>query len=169
MVFTEEWVDSVGGCVFCFLLTFSFLAPVSQIIRDFVVFPRLSRAKGQWCVPCDGVGRKFHVFECPDCKGTGKNPLVLPPAPEMVVKEEWSVPGLIALTAYRFYTGYLSATWLPYLLAMEGHDLWRENQSLFMGVAKLIYGLTILLKPIFGLFGDQVAKLSHGAGRRLFV
>ena len=52
---------------------------------------------------------------------------------------------------------------------MEGQDLWRENQSLVMGVAKLIYGLTILLNPIFGLFGDQVVKLSHGAGRRLFV
>jgi len=170
LVFTGEWVGSLGGCVLCSLLIFSFLALAIQIIRDFVVFRRLSRAKGQRCLRCEGVGRKLHVFECPDCKGTGMNPFFVDAAaPEPTEKEEWSLPGLIALTAYRFYTGYLSATWLPYLLAMEGQDLWKENQSLFMGVAKLIYGLTILLNPIFGLFGDQVVKFSHGAGRRLFV
>jgi len=73
------------------------------------------------------------------------------------------------LTAYRFYTGFLSATWLPYLLAMEGEDLWQEKQSMFMGIAKLIYGGTILLNPVFGLVGDQAVSLSHGVGRRLFV
>jgi len=81
----------------------------------------------------------------------------------------WSILAIASLTSYRFYTGFLSATWLPYLLAMEGQDLWREKQSLFMGVAKLIYGATILLNPIFGLVGDQAVSISHGVGRRLFV
>jgi len=83
--------------------------------------------------------------------------------------EMWSVPGLMGLTCYRFYTGFLSATWLPYLLAMEGEDLWRENQSLFMGVAKLIYGATILINPIMGRLGDRAVGVSHGLGRRIFV
>jgi len=81
----------------------------------------------------------------------------------------WSIGALVGLTSYRFYTGFLSATWLPYLLAMEGQDLWPEKQSMFMGLAKLIYGATILLNPIFGLVGDQAVALSHSVGRRLFV
>mmetsp|Transcript_78918 Transcript_78918/g.139689 ORF Transcript_78918/g.139689 Transcript_78918/m.139689 type:complete len:675 (-) Transcript_78918:31-2055(-) len=81
----------------------------------------------------------------------------------------WSTTMLVGLTAYRFYTGFLTATWLPYLLAMEGEYLWSENQSMFMGCAKLIYGLTILSNPILGLVGDRAIILSHGIGRRLFV
>lgn len=81
----------------------------------------------------------------------------------------WSMFGLVALTSYRFFTGFLSATWLPYLLAMEGADLYPENQSAFMGVAKLIYGLTILTNPLFGLIGDHAVCLSHGVGRRVFL
>jgi len=73
------------------------------------------------------------------------------------------------LTVYRFYTGFLSATWLPYLLAMEGAELWRDNQALFMGIAKLIYGMSILLTPLFGLLGDRIASKSHALGRRLFI
>jgi len=87
-------------------------------------------------------------------------------APEPV---HWSGLMLVGLTAYRFYTGFLTATWLPYLLAMEGEYLWSENQSMFMGCAKLIYGLTILSNPILGLVGDRAIILSHGIGRRLFV
>jgi len=52
---------------------------------------------------------------------------------------------------------------------MEGENLWAEKQSLFMGIAKLIYGATILLNPLFGLVGDQAVALSHCVGRRLFV
>jgi len=63
----------------------------------------------------------------------------------------------------------LSATWLPYLLAMEGQYLWPEQQSIFMGLAKLIYGVTILTNPVIGLIGDQATSLSHAVGRRLFV
>lgn len=82
---------------------------------------------------------------------------------------EWSTFSLVCLTSYRFYTGFLSATWLPYLLAMEGADLYSSNQSLFMGVAKLVYGVTILANPLFGLIGDRAVTLSHGVGRRLFL
>jgi len=82
---------------------------------------------------------------------------------------KWSMFSLIGLTAYRFYTGFLTATWLPYLLAMEGDDLWSNNQAFFMGVAKLIYGVTVLLNPVFGLVGDKAVKLSHGVGRRVYV
>lgn len=76
---------------------------------------------------------------------------------------------IMGLTVYRLYTGFLSATWLPYLLAMEGAELWRDNQALFMGIAKLIYGMSILLTPFFGLMGDRLASKSHALGRRFFV
>ena len=70
---------------------------------------------------------------------------------------------VIRSSSYRFYTGFLSATWLPYLLAMEGQDLWQEKQAMFMGVAKLIYGATILMNPIFGLVGDQISTEARAA------
>lgn len=85
------------------------------------------------------------------------------------VPQRWPVMAIVGLTSYRFYTGFLSATWLPYLLAMEGQELWPEQQSIFMGFAKLIYGATILLNPVFGRIGDHAVALSHGVGRRLFV
>mmetsp|Transcript_21616 Transcript_21616/g.50498 ORF Transcript_21616/g.50498 Transcript_21616/m.50498 type:complete len:615 (+) Transcript_21616:210-2054(+) len=81
----------------------------------------------------------------------------------------WSKPAIFALTSYRFYTGFLSATWMPYLLAMEGRALMDERQSVFMGTAKLIYGLSILLNPVFGLVGDQAATVSRWSGRRSFI
>eukprot|EP00440_Ansanella_granifera_P066559 gb/GFBE01072187.1/.p1 GENE.gb/GFBE01072187.1/~~gb/GFBE01072187.1/.p1 ORF type:complete len:599 (+),score=108.37 gb/GFBE01072187.1/:1-1797(+) len=81
----------------------------------------------------------------------------------------WSTLSIAGLTFYRFYSGFSSATWLPYLLAREGEDLWYENQAAFMGCAKLIYGATMLLNPMMGLFGDRAVARSHGLGRRLFV
>lgn len=83
--------------------------------------------------------------------------------------QTWSALGLLGLQAYRFYSGFNSATWLPYLLAMEGTYLWADNQALFMGVCKLIYGFTILINPIMGRLGDHAVHISHGIGRRLFV
>lgn len=80
-----------------------------------------------------------------------------------------SLPVILALTAYRFYTGFMSATWLPYLLAMEGAELSRENQAMFMGIVKLLYGMSILLNPLFGLLGDRAARVNYGVGRRLFM
>jgi len=86
-----------------------------------------------------------------------------------VTLHKWSILGITALTSYRFYTGFLSATWMPYLLAMEGKQLMSSRQSVFMGTAKLIYGMSILMNPLFGLVGDQMAVISHWSGRRLFV
>merc|ERR1719291_716157 len=82
---------------------------------------------------------------------------------------EWPIVAIVALTSYRFYTGFLSSTWSTYLLAMEGRHLMENRQSVFMGTAKLIYGLSILLNPIFGLLGDHMAVMSHWSGRRLFL
>mmetsp|Transcript_23583 Transcript_23583/g.42608 ORF Transcript_23583/g.42608 Transcript_23583/m.42608 type:complete len:574 (+) Transcript_23583:60-1781(+) len=84
-------------------------------------------------------------------------------------KEKWSTLGIICLLLYRVYSGFNSATWLPYLLAKEGETLWSENQALFMGIAKLIYGLTMLTNPMCGLLGDKVVAVSHGIGRRFYV
>ena len=53
-------------------------------------------------------------------------------------QREWAKAAVAALTPFRFYTGILNATWTPYLLAMEGHQLMGERQSVFMGNAKLI-------------------------------
>uniref|UniRef100_A0A7S1S6D5 Major facilitator superfamily (MFS) profile domain-containing protein n=1 Tax=Alexandrium catenella TaxID=2925 RepID=A0A7S1S6D5_ALECA len=84
-------------------------------------------------------------------------------------RPEWSIMGLVLLTSYRFFTGFMSATWLPYLLAMEGEYLFPEKQALFMALAKLVYGTSILLNPIFGFIGDGAVGISHGVGRRLFI
>jgi len=93
------------------------------------------------------------------------------PDPEETPRTQatWSKPAIFALTSYRFYTGFLSATWMPYLLAMEGRALMDERQSVFMGTAKLIYGFSILLNPVFGLVGDQAARVSRWSGRRSFI
>lgn len=76
---------------------------------------------------------------------------------------------IACLTSYRFYTGFLSATWIPYLLAMEGQNLFASEASIFMGCAKLIYGFTILLNPVFGMIGNQANAFSNSIGRRLVV
>lgn len=81
----------------------------------------------------------------------------------------WSVFSVMCLLAYRLYTGFNTATWLPYLLAREGESLWFDDQAAFMGVAKLIYGGTMLLNPVLGLFGDFLVLHSHGLGRRMFL
>jgi len=83
--------------------------------------------------------------------------------------EPWSAGRIWMLCFYRLYTGFLAATWLPYVLAMEGETLWASNQALFMGTAKLIYGLTVLMNPMFGLVGDMLAEICHGAARQLWI
>jgi len=82
---------------------------------------------------------------------------------------QWSSMGIWMLCFYRLYTGFLAATWLPYVLAMEGEAFWPDNQSLFMGIAKLIYGVTVLMNPLFGLIGDMLAEVCQGAARRLWI
>lgn len=81
----------------------------------------------------------------------------------------WSSFSIAALVTYRFYSGFNSATWLPFLLAKEGECLWEENQASFMAIAKLLYGATILLNPCMGLWGDRAVEKAQGAGRRLFI
>lgn len=81
----------------------------------------------------------------------------------------WSSFAITALVTYRFYSGFNSATWLPYLLAKEGECLWEEDQAFFMAIAKLLYGATMLLNPCLGLWGDRAVEISHGPGRRLFI
>lgn len=76
---------------------------------------------------------------------------------------------IIGLNSGSFYTGFLSSTWLPFLLAMEGSRLMQGNQALFMGVAKLIYGGTILLNPLIGLVGDRGTSVSYALSRRFFM
>eukprot|EP00927_Polykrikos_kofoidii_P078301 TRINITY_DN75143_c0_g1_i1.p1 TRINITY_DN75143_c0_g1~~TRINITY_DN75143_c0_g1_i1.p1 ORF type:complete len:603 (-),score=84.27 TRINITY_DN75143_c0_g1_i1:50-1858(-) len=84
-------------------------------------------------------------------------------------RPQWSLLGIMCLTSFRFYTGFLSATWMPYLLAMEGEMLVGERQAIFMGTSKLIYGMSILLNPVFGLLGDRLNMGSRWSGRRMFV
>jgi len=89
-----------------------------------------------------------------------------------LIKDEdaqWSSLGIWMLCFYRLYTGFLAATWLPYVLAMEGEYFWPNNQSLFMGIAKLIYGIAVLMNPMFGLIGDMLAEHCQGAARRLWI
>eukprot|EP00438_Fugacium_kawagutii_P034083 Skav206004 [mRNA] locus=scaffold2084:498872:504071:- [translate_table: standard] len=61
-------------------------------------------------------------------------------SPSLGAGGTWSVFSVMCLLAYRLYTGFNTATWLPYLLAREGESLWFDDQAAFMGVAKLIYG-----------------------------
>jgi len=130
------------------LLGFAMLFLMMSSITDWV-----RRMRGQGAVAAGGPGAV--ALQAP---GATKPAL-----------HEWSKLAIFAVTSFRFYTGFLSATWMPYLLAMEGHQLMGERQSVFMGSAKLIYGMTIMLNPMFGLVGDQLAVVSHWSGRRLFV
>merc|ERR1719203_1706984 len=41
----------------------------------------------------------------------------------------WPLWKIVALTSFRFHTGFLSATWMPYLLAMEGGAMVESKQS----------------------------------------
>lgn len=117
-----------------------------------------------WCsfyVVCTimDVSKLWHYSRQPDRKAE--------PATDQ--EQPWSSIGIWMLCFYRLYTGFLAATWLPYVLAMEGQALWPNNQSLFMGIAKLIYGITVLMNPIFGIIGDMLAEICQGAARRLWI
>mmetsp|Transcript_85130 Transcript_85130/g.155132 ORF Transcript_85130/g.155132 Transcript_85130/m.155132 type:complete len:699 (-) Transcript_85130:51-2147(-) len=82
---------------------------------------------------------------------------------------ERSVFVVVMLTSYRFYTGFLGATWVPFLIAKEGDLLIADHKSVFMGIEKLIYGFSILLNPFFGLLSDRLAGSSHWGGRSSFL
>mmetsp|Transcript_234 Transcript_234/g.635 ORF Transcript_234/g.635 Transcript_234/m.635 type:complete len:620 (-) Transcript_234:65-1924(-) len=81
----------------------------------------------------------------------------------------WSLPGIVLLNGRIFYTGFMTSTWLPYLCAMDGSQMWRANQSLFMAYCKLIYGITVVFNPLYGVVADKAVSLSHGIGRRAFI
>lgn len=91
-----------------------------------------------------------------------------PRTPKSAREQEWSTGPLFALTSWRLYSGFLNATWLPFLMAMEGATMMQEKQSLFMGMAKLTYGVTIMLNPVLGLMGDKAVLLRRDLGRRMF-
>jgi len=38
-----------------------------------------------------------------------------------------------------------------------------------MGIAKLIYGITVCMNPMFGLIGDMLAEYCEGSARRLWI
>lgn len=145
----------LAGCLVLFVLAST---------GDFKQFSQLlSREKERAAPHKKGCGHLVHCgfAAAPDVGGGAARGTRRPPPR--------SIAAIMGLTVYRFYTGFLSATWLPYLLAMEGEDLWGENQALFMGIVKLLYGASILLNPLFGLLGDKAAMMSHGLGRRIFV
>jgi len=81
----------------------------------------------------------------------------------------WSLSGIFLLNLRIFYTGFMTSTWLPYLCAMDGSLMWRANQSLFMAYCKLIYGITVVFNPLYGVVADKAVALSHGIGRRAFI
>lgn len=86
---------------------------------------------------------------------------------------ERSVFVIWLLTSYRFYTGFLGATWVPFLIAEEGKNLIPQAHILstasFMGMAKMIYGFSIFLNPFFGLLSDRLASSAPWGGRSAFL
>jgi len=87
---------------------------------------------------------------------------------------ERSIGVIVMLTSYRFYTGFLGATWVPFLIAQEGKSLIPHPDALlstasFMGIAKMIYGFSIFLNPFFGLLSDRLASTSPWGGRSAFL
>lgn len=86
---------------------------------------------------------------------------------------ERSLLTVAMLTSYRLYTGFLGATWVPYLVAKEGQSLLRMDHILstasFMGIAKLIYGFSIFLNPLFGILSDRMAAHAPRTGRVSFL
>lgn len=101
--------------------------------------------------------------------GVGKSEQPIETPNEDLLDERFSTAGLLCLTSYRFYSGFLTGTWVPYVLALEGEYLWGSHQSLYIAIAKLIYAGTILCNPLAGLVGDQLVQYSHGQGRRLYI
>jgi hypothetical protein len=52
---------------------------------------------------------------------------------------------------------------------MEIETFWPDNQALLLGIATLIYGVLLLMNPMFGLASDVLAGVSEGAGRRICI
>lgn len=88
---------------------------------------------------------------------------------ERSVADRMSIVVIVLLTSYRFFTGFLNATWMSFLVAKEGAHVAGERQAFFMAGAKLIFGGTILLNPILGLANDRLSLVSHWMGRSFFL
>eukprot|EP00929_Paragymnodinium_shiwhaense_P095973 TRINITY_DN57355_c0_g1_i1.p1 TRINITY_DN57355_c0_g1~~TRINITY_DN57355_c0_g1_i1.p1 ORF type:complete len:788 (+),score=107.46 TRINITY_DN57355_c0_g1_i1:236-2599(+) len=82
---------------------------------------------------------------------------------------EQSLAAITAITAYKFYIGFLNSTWVPFLIAREGEKLLAERQAAFMGVEKLIYGASLITNPLLGRWSDKLAEHSSYFGRSMFI
>lgn len=87
---------------------------------------------------------------------------------------ERSFTTILLITSYRFYTGFLGATWVPFLIAKEGKALFSTDMALisaasFMGIEKMVYGFSFFLNPFFGLLSDKLAASSPWGGRSAFL
>mmetsp|Transcript_68400 Transcript_68400/g.216385 ORF Transcript_68400/g.216385 Transcript_68400/m.216385 type:complete len:548 (-) Transcript_68400:77-1720(-) len=76
---------------------------------------------------------------------------------------------IMGLTSYRFHTGFLGATWVPFIIAKEAESLVPAAQTVFMGEAKLVYGFSLCFNPLFGLLSDRLAGVSRMCGRATFL
>jgi hypothetical protein len=83
--------------------------------------------------------------------------------------QERPVSIIFGLTVYKFYAGFMSSTWLPFLIAKEGSNLIPSHQSAFMGYCKLIYGFALFLNPVTGLLSDRITAQSKSIGRSSFL
>lgn len=90
-------------------------------------------------------------------------------ASQRSVADKMSITAIVLLTSYRFFTGFLNATWMSFLVAKEGARVAGERQAFFMAGAKLIFGGTILLNPVLGLANDRLSLVSHWMGRSFFL
>lgn len=110
----------------------------------------------------------FRRSESRKSEGASTSPQAPSVHPAMPKRCERSFMVVVLLTSYRFYTGFLGSTWVPFLIAKEGALLTGAHQSLFMGVQKLIYGFSMLLNPFFGLLSDKLAETPYGC-RSIFL
>lgn len=79
-----------------------------------------------------------------------------------------SLGALLLITSYRFYTGFLASTWLPFLIARESDRLASTHQGGYMGLCKCIYGVTAAMTPLLGLLSDRIGS-TPVMGRSPFI
>mmetsp|Transcript_85249 Transcript_85249/g.178150 ORF Transcript_85249/g.178150 Transcript_85249/m.178150 type:complete len:682 (+) Transcript_85249:103-2148(+) len=76
---------------------------------------------------------------------------------------------VLLLTSYRFFTGFLNATWMSFLIAKEGSTIAGDRQAFMMAGCKLIFGGTIILNPVLGLLNDRLSLAVSWCGRAAFL
>lgn len=117
----------------------------------------------------NGTCAQLDGFESAEPLGRDKDAQESSDKPKDVKPQKLSMFSIMLLTCFKFYVGFLAATWMPFLMAKEGIAIWPEKQSVFMGAGKLIYGTSILLNPVIGLISDQTVFASRWSGRRLWL